>query len=506
VSETIKQLKIRKWITVPGNHDVFGSSSRRLYREYGMHPPLALNETYSRTQVTNIRGHMLFGLDAALNPSPHRPMNFFGMVTTEMEDDLLKNLREHRARGSGGASVVFGHYPSALMASGKAIGRAFAQVDAEFPLQPSSNMYLSGHLHDLKGYARHGLQASSNLGHLELQLPDMFTTGSYRILVVDHGLPTWKDFRLSEQFERLTILVTNPTGSAVSVAGACYAALKSTHVRFLVFPNRQRLPEGFAVAIDGISVGIARRLAHDNEESTGVVYAVPWNSREYYGDKRSHVLEVRDQSSNEVLLRHVFTLSGQLVRIEQWARWNAFVGAFFSLSEFDKIARTCVWLGLSSATCICLVTLFILQRLCHGPVGILICSCAMMVGPLLVSQDLTEQGGWGWISLRMVNVKEGALKGGVDPYFSMFLIVFTSIVPSAYLCLVAAVCPDLTLSFLIRCTSALSCAQCVRWVLTIAGAHGIRASIISPSCVPLLITLINCHTSQMRLPIKRKRG
>jgi Calcineurin-like phosphoesterase len=506
VSDTIQRLNISRWITVPGNHDTFGSSSHQFYSKYGMHHASEKRGNYSRIHRTTVRGHALIGVDATLSPSPHRPMNFFGMVRSDMNDELHRHLRIARAERIGGASIVFGHYPSGLMTRGNEIRQAFQQVDKEFPHQPSSNLYLSGHLHDLKGYARYGLQASAKSGHLELQLADMFTSGSYRILAIDHGLPAWKDLKVSQTLTRPMILVTNPPSPDLAVGGSCRASMKSTHIRFLLFPTEQPPPDALSLFIDGTAVGTAIMLESRTggvRGSPSLVYAAPWNPRDYLSSD-IHVLEVRDDSTNNILASHNFALSGHVLRSVPWSPWHVFAGAYFSLSEFDKIGRICVWCGLFFAACFAVAALLVAQRVPSGIIGLLALICTIAFGPVLITQNLTDMGGWGWVSFRSLQVRDGELRGGTDPFFSMFPLVFLSIVPSTYVLLATALSSDLSSSLVIICIRLISIAKCVLWTLNVAGAHGTAAFILSPSCTPLTLMLIQCHVMQVSMFVKRK--
>jgi Calcineurin-like phosphoesterase len=485
------------WITVPGNHDVFGSSDRRLYREY-------TGTGGERVHVTRIRGHKIIALDTTLSPSPHRPLNFFGMIDATIAAALRSSLVATADDGDG-AAIIVGHFPSAVMSAGRTVRNAVADAAAASSFSSSAAIYLSGHLHTLRDLVPTGMQVASTSGHLELQLADLSSTGTFRLLAVDHGIPSWVDTRIDgRHVDKPIVLVMNPPRAGICSPGAGFAALQSTHVRLLVISSASRRELRVSVWIDGKLLGLARQVTDSSfdpvsatSRSSSSVYAVAWTAAEYMNDRSTHVMDVlvtSDRSVNSSKTRHEFSLNG--VPPGGRATLHLFLAAIFTLSDFEAIARQSVYIGLVSAIAVPLYAFVVVPRRGFSWRKALamttFVSMILFGGPILITQHLSDTGGWGWATLRATTVREGRLVGGVDPFFAMFLLTHITILPSFYACYVTTVQPELASSWLVLILRFTSIARCVAWLLNVAGAHGSVAALISPICSPLLLLLVWC--------------
>jgi hypothetical protein len=465
------------WITVPGNHDVFGG--RKLFDEYGLSPPPppVPAEAAGRVRVFPVGGHTVVALDPTLAPSPHRPLNFFGLLDRR----AARRLREAAAASDpSGTFVSLSHYPSAVMASGRALGDAVGGGAA-----PRPSVVLSGHLHTLRRLSAGGMQAVSEGGRLELQLPDLFSAGAFRVFTVSDGLPSWTDFNIGLDASRPLVVAMNLPRAGLCAPGAGYAALRSSHIRLLVVAAEAQTVR---VHIDGSLVGDAARAADSGRADH--IFAVPWDGRQYWGDGQVHALDVL--VDGEPCLHHLFALDGR--RPSGWAAMvKSVAGAFFTLSDFESIARRSVYFGLLSTGGIGLFMLAALPGV--RPQALCICLTSGWLaggGPLLVAVDLTDAGGYGTVSLRRTVVRDGVLRDAVDPFFAMFFLVIFAMLPSFYCLCVVAWTPDLARSRLLFVIRMAACVRSAAWTLNIAGAHGFAAASTSPSCLPLSLLVVWC--------------
>lgn len=496
------------FVAVPGNHDTFGS--RRFFDKFILSKasPVVDAEDIKRVRVEHVRGHTITALDATLFPSPHRPLNFFGNMDSQTARHLQQAFSESRSNSHLGASVCLCHYPSSVLGSGSAVDSAtIAAAKTRGPTSVRSTVYLSGHLHSMRNALPYGMQAVSKSGRIELQQPDMASTGSFRVLAVDHGVPSWADFKIPVDARQQLVVVMNPPRAGLCPPGAGFAALKSSHIRLLVLPaaigDGDLHGPSLSVYVDGSFVGhpvpvstpAASTGAKDNHSS---VFTVPWNSKQYWEDGNVHNLDVfvGKGRARRLLLHHPFSLKGQLPPGTA-ARLGAFFGAFFTLSHFDKIAREGVLFGLFSALGLGTYMLLGLPHLRRQAVFVLGWTTWMLLdGPLLISRDLSEPGGMGFASLSAISVQEGYLVNPVDPLFAMFFVVNTALVPAVYLGCLEGTIPDSCLSWPFDMARLLVLVRSFSWTLNVTGAHGLLAAIISPSCLPQTCLVTWCCFGQ----------
>lgn len=483
-----------RWLTVPGNHDVFGSSDKIFYRRYGIFDNDQARSFRSGSRVfsTVIREHQIVLIDATLSPSPHRPLNFFGSFEDETARALERELLYQN--DSISSVVVISHYPPAVMKNGARISETLSSAALTRKANHVTSTLLSGHLHTLYGLTPGGLQAVTKAGQFELQLPDLFGTAVFRLVVVDHGLVAWNDFTVTSGGEHIYAVVTNPPRAGLCGAGAGFAARQSSHIRFFVVSKRGSSSHSSVmnVFIDSEFVGKARnaerlRASTLAELLPNTMYIVPWDPALYWNDGATHKLEIYIGNASEPVLQHLFSLNGQLPD-GFWQRWIIFVGAFFSLSRFDSLARNLVHYGLIVAIAASVHMLMSLpsMRVCGLRTTFLLL-WIIGGGPFLIVPNLTESGGIGWVTLRDIKVAEGCLHESVDPYFGFIPTLFSSILPFCVANSLAAAKPYVLQSTLLILLHLLVLIRAINWTLKIVGAHSLLTVVVSPSCVPLVV-------------------
>lgn len=473
------------WITVPGNHDVFGT--RRYYDEFSREfprnrPDAGEDGCRERLRTFHFRGHSVVAIDATLFPSPHRPLNFFGSLNTLCAGALHEVANEPEAK-----SIVFlSHYPSAVLAGVRSLDDA---VTSRTAAMPRSTVLLSGHLHSMRGMFPTGMQALSYAGRLELQLPDLCSAGFFRIFAVENGLPSWTDYTVINNLPDALAIVLNIPRAGLCVPGAGRAALMSTHIRVLVVGKHVVSVKAY---IDGAFVGEALQ----SSGAAKSVYAIPWDSSSFCGDERVHLVEIvvttANSRSRTPSVSYHFACDGRAV--DSWqGRLRLLGSSFFTLSNFERIAILSVYFGLCSCLVLCSVMLYFTpclrtKALCLSSVTLWLAAS----GPFLITVDLNDSGGIGYATLGGLYMQDGALLGAVDPYFAMFSVVLVAMLPVCYCCCLTGLFPALIPSSLISVIRCLTWARSLFWTLNIAGAHGLMAAFVSPSCVPLSLLLLWC--------------
>jgi predicted MPP superfamily phosphohydrolase len=479
------------WITVPGNHDVFGT--RRFYNEYcpAVQPILGggAGSCADRVCSVRVRGHTIVAVDPTFLPSPHRPLNFFGDLTPTLAGRL-----EHAVRASdSGAVILLSHYPTAMLAGGRRIDDAVVPGGRG---GPRSTVLLSGHLHTLRGLFPTGMQSISRTGRLELQLPDLFSSRAFRIFAVDRGLPSWTDYALSgANTDGPLAVVLNVPRAGLCSPGAGYAAAISSHMRVLVVADNV---QAVRIHVEGVVLGEVRQSVGDVDH----VYAIPWSSSSFRDDARTHVIDVYvDQGkskSQHPCVSYPFALDGR--EVSGWqARWRRLGRSFFTLSDFERIALLSARFGLCSCLIICLVTLVFVplsrrKAICMG------LTTAWIAGgrPFLVASNLGDAGGVGFAPLNRLSGRDGVLHHPVDSSFTVFLVVLEAMLPAFYCTCAVGLFPGLASSPLIILVRCVACFRSISWTLTIAGAHGVFAACASPSCIPLTVLTIWCYLDSRR--------
>ena len=496
------------WRAVYGNHDTFGGyiPHSHVNNFTGNLCSARDGGRVSRVVRYDHGGLSLLGLDCTLVQPLHRPFNFFGDARGAAPQ-LKSVLDEFNVdRGANHDVIAFGHYPSAVMAQGKQLhSLAMRPSLGGFDLRkPRFAAYLSGHLHTLAGLARRGLQVVAKSGAFELELGDMVESGFYRVLVFDNGFLSFRDSSVHENRDDPLgdIVITNPPRAGFCGAGAGAAASQSTFIR--VVSSRTDLDKlGMKVTIDGSSIGNMRRISLEcgaGKSACLNLFGAEWNASRY----RFGVHSLKLETDNGFSHSHLFSLDGsQDPRLA--ARMERFISAAFALSDFDTMASALCRTGLL----LCL--LFVISGLrSKQTISLALSAAALFLscGPILFTTNLTHNDeGWGWVSLWGIHLPSGTYPPGVDPpYILSTTVLWGSLVPLCYLDGISSkgVSSRLSSRKLLYIFVFFYLYGTLRWCFVILGAHGLAASVLSPSGFPLLIIgTISARTSLMKITRRR---
>lgn len=488
------------WIAAYGNHDTFGGPVHS-----NPHAPIcaAPGQAVEKTVLRSSDGQdvSVFALDCTLPTPLHRPLNFFG-DGRRAASQLAESLAEMDSDGNAKMSVAFGHYPTSIMAGGRGVHHAAKRTDEVGGLQkPRLAAFLSGHLHTLKGFVPAGLQAVSQEGVLELQLPDMWATGAFRVLTLDGGSLSFKDFSVhsSGSVGLDDILVTNLPRAGFCSAGAGKVALQSAHVR-LVGPEMVMEGRKLEVRIDDVSYGSVTRISSvcEKEETAWSesnrhvrcvpLYGVPWNAS-HYDDGKLHTLTIH--SNGEQSAPFAFSLNGT-PEAGVKSRLRRLVSALFSLSDFATMSSILCSLGFFFCFVFCIPGLF--RR---SATTFAVCSIALLLkfGPaFIIANQLTDADtGIGMAGLRYVRLPDSIHQAGTDlPYMVSVTVLFGSLVPVSFFDAVTSsrAASALRQAVITRVFATMYVLKSLSWCLEIFGAHGVLAVFVSPSCIPLFVAVV----------------
>lgn len=455
------------WIAVHGNHDSFGGTLDPTHRS-------ALSCPAQKLPVRRVilPGVMLLALDCTLPHPLHRPLNFFGDAT--LAASHLPSTLEHQQL----PTLVFAHYPSAVMRNGHRL-HTTEHGKSKFAA------FLSGHLHTLNGLAPNGLQAVTTGGAFELELADMVKARVFRVLVFDRGYLSFKDFPLTED---RVVVITNPPRAGFCAPGAGEFAARSEHVR-MVAPGDTL--ENAQVFVDSDFVGqvsVVEACEDDDVEKCVKVYGAAWEASRY-DDGRLHELAIRFPDG-QVSDKHVFSFDG-LAKPGFRELWRVFVSALFSLSDFDAMAGWLCHLGFW--WCFLFLTPG-LMRAHASSLTLFAAAVVLKFGPaFILGFGLSDvDGGLGMVGLNFMRLSSGVYPSGVDAAFMMATaVLYSFLIPACFLDFVSTsrlICnrAGLVVAYLY---AALCLFRSLMWCFEITGAHGTWAGLLSPSCVPLFITL-----------------
>lgn len=283
------------WYDQRGNHDCFNVpsfiSEQNLFQKYS-----SVKEEQYWFQVQKPYGNYTFiALDSCPISGPSRPFNFFGYLDRYDMDYFYSKISQYSVYSNH--TFLMAHYPYKMILTGYASsGASFNQLSRYV------SVFLSGHLHKLVG----GLGEMMHTHHmeeqfLELELSDMKSHGSYRILSIDHDLISFVDASILKKGSKTSfddapvVLITNPKDSRYLLEShePVHRVLKSTHIRFLVFSKRP-IVNG-KVYIDGVLFSeVIKKAAGFTELKP--LYVVAWNPALY--TKKKHKLRIEVTDSN----------------------------------------------------------------------------------------------------------------------------------------------------------------------------------------------------------------
>ncbi|XP_018497371.1 transmembrane protein 62 [Galendromus occidentalis] len=217
------------WLDIRGNHDNLNLESvtaeNNYYRKYSVRGPQN-NYSYKYIYDKDDEKIAFVGVDTCMDPGSRRPFNFFGHLTRERFDEVMRLKEETSATNY---TIWFGHHPSSVVFGRSKQGLSFRDVFA------NSGPYLCGHYHTVFNVANEMYYMHTG-NALELELGDFKKNRKYRILSYDNGLLNFVDVRFGK-FP--VILVTNPKNALYHMPEyePLYRIAQSTHIRVLVFSD-----------------------------------------------------------------------------------------------------------------------------------------------------------------------------------------------------------------------------------------------------------------------------
>lgn len=301
-ADVIKQSNVTKkaaWLDMRGNHDDFNvydwADPQNFYRKYsvqGHH-----RGHYSYNHIDGISGdtYSFIGVDACLQPGPKRPFNFIG-VLHESDIVQLEQLKKN-ATDSGAAMILwFGHYPTSSLATPTHGLREII-----------NGPYFCGHFHIKQLYAT---QAT---GFLEVEVADWRASRTYRVAAVDHGLFSFTDVSLGDDWPVILITNPKPTMFAMSKIEPLYRIQESTHIRALVFSNQ--IIKSVQVMLDDDEWA---DMVHVSNSS---LYVHAWSPLKYPTGLHLITVRARDEKGHERIERHQYSFDGSRPQFGAKARF-----------------------------------------------------------------------------------------------------------------------------------------------------------------------------------------
>lgn len=494
------------WLATYGNHDTFGGSPshRPITSNFStLCPTSNLSDSHYRVQHHHVAKHSLhlILIDATVSKPLHRPFNFFGdatLVSKQLKtalDDLDTESRQDSSSSTSNTLIV-GHYPSGTMASGNLIH--FLAAAKEPSKRPRFAAYLSGHLHDIYGIAKRGLLATSGFGSLELESPDMAVSGTYRILTIDQSIVSFKTFSVRQNAPHnflQDVMILNLPEVGLCSAGAGAAALRSTHIRILS-PGADLYAHGTVVKIDGHPIGPVESFNHVCSNTTlGLdqrdlitcqhVYGVRWTSSHYVTGVHAITLHVNDTVSKPFM----FSLDGSPPTSLR-TKVYALMSAIFGLSRFDIVST-----HLSNISLLLSLACTFRGTRMRKPLPTVLSVLAILIWigfPVIIARNLTQKDpGLGFVGLWWTSLPTAGFSSSVDiPFIVSREVLWMSFLQISYMQAIRYSRVLKEASPWTPLIGLLSLRRCWSWCMEIAGAYGVSAALLSPTCAPLLVLCV----------------
>ncbi|KCV70071.1 hypothetical protein H696_03534 [Fonticula alba] len=267
------------WLDIRGNHDSYTAppgTERDLFVQYGARGDE--DSTYYQVEVVKPYGQYRFvGFDSTSGlQGMNAPFSFFAALAPGPD---VSGLIDMVSRPGSNHTVLFGHHP-----------RSVSSIHLPWQaLSRGSIAYLCGHLHQADMYT-----APPNLddAHLELELEDMRTHRTFRMLAMDHDLFSFIDTTLGPATFPL-VLPTTPKDSRLLTSREPLGLQIRPDglMRVLIWlPNDHQLTLG-QVLIDGVQVGNLRRVTAGHP-----LHTCTWNPERYL-DGKTHQVTFRVQAA-----------------------------------------------------------------------------------------------------------------------------------------------------------------------------------------------------------------
>lgn len=279
------------WLDIRGNHDNFNvmrpEDSNILYRQYSIRGKEHSRNYEVTIQSKDGKNYTFIAVDEVQTPGLKIPLNFIGIVKDQDLKELkrFKDLAEER---NSQYKVWFAHYPTSSIAS---------------PNEGLRNIidgpYLCGHFHTI-GNLVLKMHATQQPGFAEVELGDWKYNRRLRLAAIDHQLFSLVDV----PFRQFPIaLMTNPKNAEFSMPKYEPAGriLNSTHIRVIAFSN---------VSISNVKLNIDGQLIGDMEHSSGPLYTIKWNPRDYKSGLHHVAIRVIDSEGKDITYKQTFSMDG----------------------------------------------------------------------------------------------------------------------------------------------------------------------------------------------------
>jgi 3',5'-cyclic AMP phosphodiesterase CpdA len=324
----------RFWWDLRGNHDCFSvpsfSHSENMYQFLSA----AKSEGYAFDWKKDFGTYSFIALDACPRVGASRPLNFFGYLDNNDMDFYAESLNRSVAQNHN-HTFLMTHYPISYMMLGKTSdGIGFWEISQHVSL------WLCGHLHKFIG----GLGETMYTNHnplLELELADMKKHGSFRIIVIDHDLVSFRDFTIDApslpiwNYHALytkpappMVVITNPKDSRFILEDIepVNRIIESSHIRVLIWSSIDiKKVTGFIdqteILEKAVYNGVGKPWKNINDysdkEAHLPLWTIPWDPSKY-NDQKEHIMVVKavdaaNQTSNHTL---VFRVDGKHSKME----------------------------------------------------------------------------------------------------------------------------------------------------------------------------------------------
>ena len=295
------------WLDLRGNHDCFGVPGREHPINYYDQYSYQRNYTYGYFLEKPFGSYLFLTLDACPAPGPYRPFNFFGYVD---KSTLVSLERELKAHPNAHHVILSGHYPLSIMtyALNSGQGISFPEITRQI------TAYVCGHLHTLRGHAEE-MYLRRNEGFLELELADLKDNSMYRLMVFDHDLFTFRDFRL-KQYPAILITNPKPSNQVLPLHEPLYKMKTSTHIRILVFSPNKIVSVTWSID-QGLLNGTATQVHQSHP-----LFVSEWNPRLFEKGVHQIKVEVLDELGRKEVAYQKFRLDGfDQFENESWILW-----------------------------------------------------------------------------------------------------------------------------------------------------------------------------------------